>query len=43
MGYGVLGQPTVDTLQPHRHVEARQPHQGENKELKTENSRLSEG
>jgi hypothetical protein len=43
MGYGVLGQPTVDTLQ-HRidTVEARANRiKSENKELKTENGRLS--
>jgi hypothetical protein len=41
MGYGVLGQPTVDTLQ-HRidTVEARaKPHQGRERQLRTENSR----
>ena len=44
MGYGVLGQPTVDTLQ-HRidTVEARANRiKGENAKLRTENSRLSD-
>ena len=43
MGYGVLGQPTVDTLQNRIDtVEGRANRiKSENKELKTENSRLS--
>jgi hypothetical protein len=43
MGYGVLGQPTVDTLQSRiDHVEARANRiKSENNELKAENGRLS--